>query len=169
MTTTDPSELAESVLALNPNGTKSEWGIEMKNLCESCGMDDYLDLKLIDTLGAYVSGRKAVEARKAQSEKLASRAVSYAGRPLSPTISIRRDDGARTLELWTNASPRAFLDAVLREQHVVDGRLKANAVRFQVARDILSDDELMELATLGEVCAVKDIDPDTLGLDELSA
>lgn len=68
--------------------------------------------------------------------------------------------------LWTEASPRQFIEAVLREQSVIDGRNDSNAIRLQVVEMIQTDKRLMELGTLRDVCAELDVDPDMLGLDD---
>jgi hypothetical protein len=165
--TRDPRELADDVLAGNPKGSKAEWGRAMRDLAAAEGMAAYLEAKLIETLGNYVSGRKASNEQHSQVARLAGLEVSHTGRPLSPTISVRRPDGARQLVLWIDATPQQFIDAVFRQQNTIDGLQTANSVRFELAAQMQADESLLALPTLRAVCDRLDLDPDTLGLDEL--
>lgn len=124
----------------------------------------------MSALGAYVQGIKAAEEKRKQADRLMSLGVSTAtGRPISPVISIRRPDGSSQGVLWTEAEPLAFVEAVLREQRVVDGRNDSNALRLAIVRLIESREDLAALPTLGDVCREVGVDPDALDLSELSA
>lgn len=161
-----PADLADQVLDAMPNGSKLEWGDELRALANVNHMDDFIDRKLTEGLGQFVSSRKAALARKDQAAK--ALAIGYNGSALSPVLSVR-SNGATTLALWVDVSPKQYVEAVLREQNVVEGRNRSNQIRLQLATQMIADDILMGLSTLREVCTAIGVDPDALGLDELSA
>jgi hypothetical protein len=88
---------------------------------------------------------------------------------MAPTISIRNAEGGSQGVLWIYASPAQFIDAVRREQAIVDGRNASNRLRWEIVRMLEQDDHLRELATLKDVCVELGIDPDTLDLEALEA
>lgn len=166
-------DLAEDVLDGNPNGTKDQWGAA---LIRAVGDGELLDggrdaiqveatHKYVASMGAFVSGIKAARERARQVERTAH--VTYHGRPLTPTVSVRTDAG-RQLMLWLDASPRQFVEAVFREQSVALGRLNSNKLRLKIAEMCQQDDELMDLPTLAHVCDALDVDPDDLELEALA-
>lgn len=163
-----PTDLAEQVVASLPNGTLTEWGAELINLARFHGMDFWLDQRLTQSCGAFAKNTYQQLEQRRQAERLVARGVTYSGKPMSSTISIKNDDGSRQTVLWIDASPAAFIEAVLTEQAVIRGRQDANSLRFQVVEMLQDDPTLRELPTLGAVCEACGIDPDTLGLDELA-
>jgi hypothetical protein len=161
--------LAEQVLRANPKATKYEWGVELRQLVQfhdDRSVNAEVEEKTLTVLGQYVAGIKTNIEKQAQAERHIDRAVSYSGRLMTPTLSVRTDLGSQTM-LWTEASPQQFMEAVLREQAIIDGRRDSNRVRLSVFEMLKEDDQLSELPTLGDVCKQLHIDPDTLGLDEL--
>lgn len=172
MTDLTLSDLADQVLMANYNGTKRDWGQELLDLVRAHDEQHLMTAvheKTVTALGNVVNSRKTSRETAAKNERLASRAVAYTGRPLNPTISVRTESGARQGVLWIYATPRQYIDAVIREQKVIDGRNDANAVRLQLVELMQQDDHLQDLATLKDVCDELGIDPDTLGLDDLDA
>lgn len=166
------SDLADQVLIANYNGTKHDWGRELLELVEAhdeAHLTDAVHEKTIAALGNVVNQRKTHRETAAKNERLASRAVTYTGRPLNPTISVRTESGARQGVLWIYATPRQYIDAVIREQKVIDGRNDANAVRLQLVEVMNQDGHLQDLPTLKDVCDELGIDPDTLGLEDLES
>lgn len=165
--------LAEQVLSDNPKGTKDEWARALQSLVGPIDGSERWQAeafaKYLSALGQYVASRAAAIARAAAAEArdATENAVSYSGRPMTQTMSIRHEDGSTQLVLWINASPAKYVEAVFREQAVSTGRVNSNKVRMQLARILLDDESLMALPTLADVCAVQGIDPDSLGLDEL--
>lgn len=164
--------IAEQVLGLHPKGTKLEWGkafmaLADDNFCDDPDLQDWLESREYSSLGKYVSDVRASKEKAAQNERLMSRGVAVAsGRPVNPSLSIRHE-GVTQLTAWTEATPEQFIEAVLREQRVVDGRSDANAVRLGLVELMKDDEHLLSLPTLADVCAELGIDPDTLGLDDL--
>ena len=160
-------DLAEEVLSIYPSARKDEWGEELIRRVgqEGDAIQQEAHAKFVAAMGAYVSNIKAAQARAEQAERVAQ--VSYHGRPLTPTISVRTDAG-RQLMLWLDASPRQFVEAVFREQSVVVGRLNSNKLRVKVAEMCQQDEQLMELPTLADVCNELDVDPEELELEELA-
>jgi len=164
------ANLAGQVLSESPHGSKLEWGERFLELARFHAMPhirEFISQRTVAALGSYVAGIKAAEEKKRQNERILSRGISHTGRLITPTISIRGGDGSRQQGLWVEASPFQFIEAVLREQNVIDGRAASNAMRMKVVEMLQSDPGLMDLATLGEVCRELGVDPDTLGLDEL--
>ncbi len=163
--------IAEQVIGLDPDGNKTTWGKAFLELAEQYGMSDFGDWKnaqLISICGTQVGRVKTAIERKQKNARLLERGVAVGtGLNVNPTISVRTKDGARQLMLWTKATPAQFLAAVFREQAIVDGRAESNAIRMQLAERLRKDELLMELPTLGDVCAALEIDADILGLDEL--
>lgn len=163
--------IAEQVVAMNPGGRKDDWGRDFLALAAEHGMPDFEDwtaARLISACGNYVNSIHAAEQRRKQAERLNELGLSTAtGRPITPTLSVRTEDGGRQGVLWYEATPRQFIDAVMREQAVVDGRANSNAVRMRLALQIRQDERLMELPTLRDVCAELSVNPDTLGLEGL--
>lgn len=166
-------ELAEEIIAALPAGTASEWGEAFILAVEEHGDDTvaaWLHDKQVAAMGRYVSGVLARRRAKERADRLIARGVSVAtGRAITPTLSVRGEDGARQLVLWVEATPLQFIDAVEREQNVIEGRLGANRTRLAIAEAIKDDDHLMDAPTLAVVCERLGIDPDVLGLDELEA
>lgn len=159
-------DLAGDVLAANPEGTKTQWGAALIRLVgdQEDAIVAEAQAKYVAAMGAYVSGVKAAQARADQSERTAH--VTYHGRPLTPTVSVRGEHG-RQLKLWLDASPREFVEAVFREQSVVLGRLNSNKLRVKIAEMCRQDDALMDLDTLTDVCQELHLDPAELELEEL--
>lgn len=164
-------EIAEQVLALHPNASKATWGkVFLALAAEEPKLEPWLEARQVTSLGHYVTQLKSRRAAQRRNERLIELGVSTAtGRPISPTMSVRMADGSRQGVLWVEASPAQFVEAVLREQAVVDGRAESNAVRVQLAEILKGHEALMELPTLGDVCERLAIDPDTLGLEDLEA
>lgn len=166
-------DLANQALDAGYDCTKQEWGEELLRLAdlhsESVAIQQELRDKHVATLGKYVSDVKAQREKRAHAKRLMNRAVSYSGRVMTPTISIRNADGVTQGVLWIDATPRQFIEAVRREQAIVDGRNDSNRVRWNLARACLDDEHLLDLPTLKDVCAEMGVDPDTLGLSELGA
>ncbi len=166
-------DLANQVLDWGNDCTKHEWGEELLRLAQlhpdAISVQQELNDKIVAGLGKYVSDIKASRERKAHAARLMNRAVSYSGRVMTPTISIRDETGATQGVLWIHATPAQFIDAVLREQAVVDGRNRSNRLRLHLVKRMQADESLRELAMLKDVCDAEGIDPDTLGLDELEA
>lgn len=164
-------EIAEQVLALHPSASKATWGkVFLALAADEPDLEQWLDSKLIASLGNYVTQLKSRQATQRRNERLISLGVSTAtGRPISPTISVRMTDGSRQGVLWVEASPAQFVEAVFREQAVVDGRAESNAIRMQLAEILNGRKSLMGLPTLGAVCEELEINPDTLGLEDLEA
>jgi hypothetical protein len=95
--------------------------------------------------------------------------LGIVGRPAVPdTIPVRTRTGETQLKLWPDAAPAEFVEAVFREQKIIDGRHRANQLRVDLAHDIKADPVLEHLPTLRDVCVRLSIDPDTLGLDDLA-
>lgn len=164
-------DLAQQVLTWAPNGTKQEWGAELLRLVhahQSESLDREVENKLIAALGTYASGLKASRERSEQAQRMLDRGIAYNGRLVTPTIAVRGDIGSQQV-LWTEATPRQFIDAVLREQKVIDGRNDSNRMRRQLVELLLQDERLLDLDSLGAVCTELGIDPDTLALEELPA
>lgn len=163
-------DLAEQVLGAAPTGTKTEWGKRLAKLAGDNGdaIAAEVDRKLHATLGAYVAGIKSAQARQAQHERALERGITHEGRPLTSTISVRTETGTQTM-LWMEASPTQFVEAVFREQSVIDGRSNSNKLRRKVAEMCQDDDGLMDLPTLADVCAELGIDPDELELNVLAS
>ena len=165
--------IADQVLGLLPTGSKVDWANKFMDIADE--QDDpainaWLEQRLIVAIGDYINGRKALAAKHRQNQRLIDLGISVVnGRPISPHLSVRGDDGTRQGVLWIEATPQQFVDAVFREQAVVDGRAAANAVRMQLAGLIQSTPDLMVLPSLREVCDELKLDPDTLGLEELAA
>lgn len=163
--------IAEQVAAMDPKGTKSAWGKAFLTLAAEHGMDDLADwqaAQLIAASGTYVAKVRAAEERRRQAERLLTLGLSTAGgRPITPTLSVRAEGGGRQGVLWYEATPLQFIEAVMREQAVVDGRAESNAVRMRLAVQIRESEALMALPTLADVCAALGLDPDTLGLEGL--
>lgn len=166
-----PKDIAEQVLGDSPSATKNEWGQDFLRLAQEHDQESieaFIHDRLVANLGSYVAKVKEVREEKRQQERLMQLGVSYAGRPITRTISVSRSNGGgRQMMLWTEASPAQFIEAVQREQHVIDGRKDSNAVRLLVVKMLTRDETLMGLPTLGDVCNHLDVDPDTLGLEEL--
>lgn len=162
-----PNDLAEQVIRMLPRGNLAEWGAEMVKLARFHKFDGWLDDRLAASCANYVKSVKTSMDQRAQSERLMARGVAYNGRAVSPTISIAGKDGGRQTVLWVEASPQAFMEAVLAEQSVIDGRNQSNRVRFQLVALMQEDPALADLPTLGDVCRACGIDPDTLGLGDL--
>lgn len=169
----EPQDIADEIIAGDREGGKDEWGREMWRLINEHDdeeLNGFLHRRIITTLGAYVTSVNASNERRKQNKRLLSRGVSTAtSRPVTPTLSVRRDNGTRQAALWTEVSPRQYMEAVFREQRVVQGRFDSNAIRMQVAELIRDDEHLMSLSTLDAVCAELNVDPDTLGLADLEA
>ncbi len=161
------SDLADQVLRWCPDGTKVDWGAEMFKLAELYGLDSEVHAKTITALGTIVSHLKARRAKAAKAQRLLDLGVTFQGRPITPTLSIRGEDGDRQLPLWTEASPQQFVEAVLREQGVVDGRNDSNVIRLTLVRAMQADASLMELPTMLDVCVELGIDPDMVGVEEI--
>lgn len=165
--------VAEQVLASHPDGNKEIWGrafLEVAEEVDAEALERWTERKVIAAAGRAVSDFKGRREAQRRNERLIARGISVAtGRPISPTISVRSPDGSRQHALWTQVPPQEFVEAVMREQSIVDGRRDANAIRLRLVRMLQADEQLMALPTLGDVCAELDIDPDTLGLDELEA
>lgn len=162
------ADLASDVLAWDRRASKHEWGLDLLARVEDAdddALNEEVREKLIGKLGDYVAGVKAAAEKARQAERML--AVGYNGRPITPTVSVRNEDGSTQTMLWIDASPAQFMDAVLREQSVVDGRLRSNIVRLKVVDMLRQDDCLMDLPTLQDVCNALGVNPDTLGLDEL--
>lgn len=176
MTDLTLADLAEQVLLANYTGTKDQWGEELLQLVDAhdarC-LAEEVRRKTVAALGNQVSQVKSRRERTAQNERLMARAVSADGRPmgkpLSPTLSVRTESGARQSTLWIFATPRQYIDAVLREQKVIDGRNDSNAIRLHLVDLIQEDEHLQDLPTLKDVCDELGINPDTLGLEDLEA
>lgn len=169
-----PYELAEQVLKTCGRGaTKAEWGEELHRLIredhfEDDGLAEFLHGRIVASLGKYVHEVKAGQEKRRQGARLMALGVSTeTGRPISPVISIRRSDGSSQGVLWTEAEPLQFVEAVLREQRVVDGRNDANALRLAIAQLIQSREDLAGLPTLAAVCKAVNVDPDALSLEQL--
>lgn len=171
MTDLTLSDLADQVLSANRNGSKHEWGSDLLALTQAHDepeIDDEVRGKTIAALGNVVNGRKSAQEKQAQRDRLANLAISYDGRPLlNPTLSVRAPSGARQGKLWIDATPQEYIEAVIREQRVVDGRNNANAIRLQLVEVMQRDEHLMTLPTLKDVCAELNINPDALGLEDL--
>lgn len=165
-------DLAEQVLTSLPNGTKNAHGSALLRLIEQHDINHvnaWRQGRLIASLGRYVSDVRADLERQRQAERdLTYGVASSTGLPISPTLSVKTDEG-RQLLLWYRASPRQFIDAVLREQQVVDGRHSSNALRMQVVQLLLDHEELMDLPTLEDVCKSLELNPQSLDLDSLEA
>lgn len=164
------TDLAEQVLDSDPAGSKHAWGEETLRLVElhqNAMVDAEVRVLIVTALGRRVAGIKGQRERVAMNNRLVDRGVSYTGRPITPTLSIRDTNGARQYVLWTEASPQQFIEAVLREQVTIDGRNDSNAVRLQVVEMVQADKHLMGLPTLRAVCDELGVDPDTLGLEDL--
>lgn len=166
-------DLAEQVIRWDTNASKEQWGKEMLRLVEAYdteGLHEFVNTRTVQALGAYVSSVKGAQERQRQYERQLQRGVSAAsGRPVKPTMSIRKDDGSTTHMLWIEASPQQYVDAVLRESRVIGGRAASNEIRLQVVEAIQADEELASLATLAQVCRKLGVDPDTLALGELGS
>lgn len=166
-------DLAADVLLWDPKGSKHDWGVDLLRRVEAAEDDERDTLnaevreKMIAKLGEYVSGVKASSEKARQAERML--AVGYNGRPITPTVSVRNIDGSTQSMLWVDATPAQFLEAVLREQSVIDGRRDSNIVRLKVVDMLRQDESLMDLPSLRDVCTVLNVDPDTLGLEELGA
>lgn len=173
MTDLTLADLADQVLSANSDGTKYEWGSELLDLVhahDEPGLDAEVRGKTVVALGNLVNGRKSAQEKAAQQQRVKSLPIDYNGRPLaSPTISVRGETGARQGVLWINATPQQYIEAVIREQRVVDGRNNANAIRLQLVEVMQRDEHLLTLSTLKDVCEELDINPDTLGLEDLEA
>jgi hypothetical protein len=165
--------IAEQVLGMHPDADKNTWGrafLELADEHDMPDLEDWREAQVVLAASRLVTRVKAARERRRRDERLLSRGVAVTtGRPITPSISVRTEDGARQTVLWVEATPRQFVDAVLREQAVVDGRAESNAIRMQLAELLQGDKKLMSLPALREVCAELEIDPDTLGLDELGA
>lgn len=166
-------QITDQVLHLHPDGNKTEWGEVFLDLAaeqDPDAFEEWSRTKLLAAAGNAVSRESSRRRERERNERLLSRGVAAAtGRPINPTMSFRAADGSRQLLLWIDASPQQFVDAVMREQAIVDGRNDANAVRLQVVELLRKNKRLMALSTLRDVCTEMEIDPDTLGLDELEA
>lgn len=162
--------IAEQVLAMHPKGGHAQWGHAYIDLVDELDADEvrpWMDERQAKDLGRYVGQVEAEREKRRRNERLMARGVAVGtGRPITPTLSVRTPRGTR-LMLWTEASPAQFVEAVLREQNVTEGRLAANAVRLTLVQAIKGDDELMALPTLADVCERLGVDPDSLGLTDL--
>lgn len=171
MTDSVQQAIAEQVIGLHPHGSKREWGRAFLALAEDFADDPelaaWLRAREEASLGRYCADIQQHRQRVAQNERLMTRGVAVAtGRPINPSLSIR-NEGVAQLMHWIEATPEQFIEAVLREQRVVDGRRDANAVRLALVELMKDDERLMKLPTLADVCAELGIDPDTLGLGDL--
>lgn len=169
-------DFAAIVLDDMPDATKDECGAALARLVgDLYGAERWqheAHARYIRSLGAVVSALSARTKDAEKRERLAlatENGIAYNGRPITETLSVRRDDGSRQLVLWTQATPSQFVEAVLREEAVAAGRVRSNRVRMQLASIIADDEHLMALPTLAAVCEREGINPDSLGLDELSA
>jgi len=165
--------IAEHVLASHPQANKDVWGRAFLDVAEEMdgeGLEQWTQRKLIAAAARAVSDFKRAREERRRNERLMERSIAVAtGRPISPTMSIRMPDGSRQHALWTQVPPQEFIEAVMREDSVVNGRRDANAVRLRLVKMIRADESLLALPTLADVCAELEIDPDTLGLEELEA
>jgi hypothetical protein len=163
-------DLAEQVIAMLPEGTTAQHGATLLDLIEQHATPSLLGWshsRHVTSLGTYVKGVKADQEKRRQAERDITYGVSSAtGLPISPTLSVKTDAGPQ-LMLWFRASPQQFVEAVLREQQVVDGRHNSNSVRMRVVQLLLDNEELMALATLEDVCRSLGLDPQALNLNEL--
>ncbi|MDH2424856.1 hypothetical protein [Sphaerisporangium sp. TRM90804] len=163
--------IAEMVLGLHPGADKAIWGAEFIKLAaehDDPEINAWIDSRLEAALGSYVNTVRTRREAQRRNERLIARGVSVtSGRLISPSMSVRRSDGARQGVLWVEATPAQFVEAVFREAAVVDGRAESNAIRMQLAALLKSDKQLMKLPTLADVCAELRLDPDTLALDTL--
>lgn len=163
-------DLAEKVIASDPTATKAEWGKSLLALTEGASGDLAAEVhsKLLGALGHYVSGIKSAQEKRRQKQRLMDMGIAYNGRLINPMLSITTEDGDPQYALWLEATPRQFIDAVLKEQNVVDGRNTSNQVRMQVVKMLQEDESLMDMASLRDVCDQLGVDTDTLALEELA-
>jgi len=168
-----PADIAEQVLGELPQASITAWGKEFLRLAEvhdQPGISEFVTAKTIAALGNYIKGVKAQQETARRNARLMARGVATStGRPITPTLSVRAQDGSRQQCLWYEATPAQFLEAVLLEDQIVAGRLASNRVRLSVVEAMQNDASLMDLPTLVDVCEALGIDPDTLGLEELPA
>ena len=186
------ADFADEVIAAIPDAEdKLMWGRAMDELIAATDDDDPVRDeargKYLMALAQVVSNRLAGIARReakrrakdaAERESMGEEGfhVDANGRPfgrkaemvMSPMISVKNESGGSQLTLWTKASPARFVEAVIREQSVVDGRSDANAIRMAVVRIINTDESLMALPTVQDVLDVLGIDHEVLALGDLA-
>lgn len=166
-----PIDLAEQVLSANYLGTQAQWGRELRLLLDAHDEPHLLDWqreRLESSLANYVKQHKTRLEHIRQQERALAIGITPNGRLINPTISVRNEAGGRQTLLWVEATPSQFIEAVLCEQSVIDGRNQSNRLRLHVVELLQQDESLMALPTLGAVCGAVGIDPDSLGLDDLA-
>ena len=152
-------DLAEQVIAANPGANGKTLGAALRSLIRlhaSPVLDAWLDDQIIGALGRYCNNTKA--ALQAESTPK----VSYGGRPMTSSIAVNGQ-----MKLWTECSPVEFVDAVLREQNVVFGRLQSNKARRAFVDLLRTRTDLMAMPTLGDAIVASGWDADVLALDDL--
>jgi hypothetical protein len=114
----------------------------------------------LNALGRSVAATKAATARSEAPK------VTHDGRAMdmTPTITVKNQ-----LRLWTEVSPKEWVDAVLREDRVSRGRARMNAVRMEIAKLVDGDERLLALDTMGDVCEALGLDPTNVNLDDLAS
>jgi hypothetical protein len=164
------TDLADQVMHWSYNGKKPEWGEELLRLANLHGLEEEVRDKTVATLGKFVSDHKAKWDAGQKKERWRKRGVilgvTHSGRPITETLSVRGDDGKRQLPLWTQCSPRQYMEAVSREQRIVTGRDASNAIRWEIVNAMQAEPALLDLPTMLDVCKALGIDPDLVGLEE---
>lgn len=162
-----PADLADQALEIEgTSASKTILGKRMLDLIaehDEAHINSWRHARLVASMGAFVSQHKA---RLIQDE---APKVSYQGVPMTGGISVGSSNSSRQMALWLDVSPQEFIDAVQREQNVVDGRSASNRVRLQIMQIVTADEELSQLPTLRAVLDALEIDPNELNLDELAS
>lgn len=154
-----PRDLAEQAIALHPKSTAAVLGIELSRLISlhAPHLESWREELAIKALGRYCNTVKA------QLNQEGAPRVTYDGRPMTSTISVNGQ-----LKLWTECSPAEFVEAVLREQNVVDGRDQSNRSRRAFVNLLRQREDLMAMPTLGDAAQAAGWDVAALDLDELA-
>lgn len=161
-----PRDLAIQIINAHPTATNGERGAALNALIDkqkSPRLRTWRTERTVNSLTSYV---KTVDA---QLHADAGPKLTWAGKPMrmTPTLSVRTDRG-RQQKLWLECSLAEFVNAVLSEQAVVDGRSESNVRRMRFVEMLQSTPDLMALATLRDAITTAGFDPDDLALDELN-
>lgn len=165
------TDLAEQVYHWRPDGNKPEWGKELLRLARLFNLDEQVEDKTVAVLGYMVSSRKRDIKQRAAEKRAKDKALRYGfdynGRRLmTETLSAKNDEGHPTLFDWVHLPPNKYIEAVLREQAVANGRVDSNAIRLELVKVMRKDPTLLDLPTMKDVCDKLEIDPDLVGLIE---
>lgn len=153
-------DLVEQAIQMHPDAKDSTLGVALDRLIDLHGTPILRAFRRAQMLKALTTYCKSI---KASMERESGPTVSYAGRPMTSTLGVNGQ-----LKLWTECSPAEFIDAVAKEQRVIDGRNDSNRTRRAFVDLLRSRGDLLELPTLGAALEAAGWDANALDLDDLA-